>query len=93
MEGILGDMPDPTESFRKSMRGMDKLMHNIPKMPSADELKKMAESSGGKIHSESSSMGSQMKCENGKCERTVCRDGKCKSQLVAQPGAGEGRQA
>ena len=94
---MMGDMADPSDMMRDARRGMDlsgfkKLMHSIPKMPempSAEDMKKMAEASGGKIHSESSSMGSSMKCENGKCEKTVCKNGKCKSQLVAQPGAGE----
>jgi len=35
-------------------------------------------------------MGSSKKCANGKCEKTLCKDGKCKVQEVAQPGAGQG---
>ena len=60
------------------------MIHDIPSMK---QIKQMA-GKGGKFHSESSKMGSSMKCENGKCERTVCRDGKCTKQLMAAPGAG-----
>jgi len=41
-------------------------------------MKKMA-GPGGHVHEEMSKMGSSMKCANGKCERTVCENGKCKS--------------
>ena len=35
-------------------------------------------------------MGSSMKCANGKCEKTVCQNGKCTTQVTGQPGAAAG---
>ncbi len=32
----------------------------------------------GKVHKKSRKEGMKMKCKNGVCTRTVCKDGKCK---------------
>lgn len=88
IQNEMGHMGDIFKNIRQQEKSMfDGFNHGFPKLQAggansaAESFSSASEEvlgKDGKVHKRSQKEGAKMKCSNGTCTRTVCKDGKCK---------------